>query len=576
MPIPNPKLEKIIIKSIKGISNKTFDLNLYPNKPSILVAPNGFGKSSFAIAFSSFNNNRLALDEDNICQNSNNQSPSIEIFHDGISYRIDENTNTFNNIFDTFVINCSLYAKSRSQYIGGYMAPRASLEIEEIELVSKVPEKVQLNYSIKTNKINFGKNGKILPNISYLLEKNILFEKLQNIDKNKFNKIRTYETPLNKIKEKINSINGTINDILENKQQELLSNFRSIECLNELKQIVKEYSEAQQEVLIYLECVQLVDLFKDENYKNYIKRCLYEIQKEELNSLIKSFDTTGLELKLQEETKNHKKRLVFKFPPANRISNGQRDILTFIAKLAKAKTELNKQNNLLIIDEIFDYLDDANLISFQYYITKFIEEYKKNGKNLYCILLTHLDPEYINNFCFGQQKLQIRYLMNTGTTRQSLVIPLIRKRVVEKTLDKPISRYLLHYNNDEKIIENYNNKQFYEKMYKEVVEKYLQNENYDSLKVCLAIRIKIEEIIYNKLNNQEQKDEFIKTHKTKEKLNFAVDNGIEVPEIYFLLGIIYNDNLHWRENRDFETPLRTKLSNLVIKNMIKSIFKEEQ
>lgn len=576
MSINNPKLEKITINSIKGIRNKIFNLDLYPNKPSILVAPNGFGKSSFAIAFSSFNNNRLALDEDNICQNSNNQSPSIEIFHDGISYRIDENTNTFNSIFSTFVINCSLYAKSRSQYIGGYMAPRASLEIEEIELVSKIPDKVQLDYSIKINKELFGENGKILPNINYLLHNNNLFNDLINIDKNKFDKIRTYKLPLNVIYRKINNYRGTTTDILSNNKQELLNDFNSIDCLKELKEIVKKYSNEQNELLIYLECVQLVELFKDENYKKFIQRCLYELRKEDLNSLIKSFDTTGLELKLQEETKNHKKRLVFKFPPANRISNGQRDILTFIAKLAKAKTELNKQNNLLIIDEIFDYLDDANLISFQYYITKFIEEYKKNNKNLYCILLTHLDPEYINNFCFGQHKLQIRYLMNTGTTRQSLVIPLIRKRVVEKTLDKPISRYLLHYNNDDKIIENYNNKQFYEKMYKEVVEKYLQNENYDSLKVCLAIRIKIEEIIYNKLNNQEQKDEFIKTHKTKEKLNFAVDNGIEVPEIYFLLGIIYNDNLHWRENRDFETPLRTKLSNLVIKNMIESIFKEEQ
>lgn len=576
MSIPNPKLEKIIIKSIKGITDKTFDLNLYPNKPSILVAPNGFGKSSFAVAFSSFNNNRLILDDDNICQTTNNESSSINIFHNGIEYRIDENINTFSNNFDTFVINCSLYAKSRSQYINGFMAPRASLEIEEIELVPNSPQKVQLNYSIKANKTAFGKNGKILPNISYLLDKNILFEKLQNIDKNKFDKIRTYSSLLNKIKEKINSCNGSINDILENNTEELLNDFHSVDCLNELMSIVKEYSKEQQELLIYLECIQLVDVFKDENYKKYTKRCLYELQKEELNSLIKSFDTTNLELTLQEETKNHKKRLVFKFPSANRLSNGQRDILTFIAKLTKAKTELKKQNNLLIIDEIFDYLDDANLISFQYFITKLIEDYKRNGKNLYCILLTHLDPEYINNFCFSQHRLQIRYLMNTGTTRQSIVKDLIKKRVNEPNKKEEISKYLLHFYNEVITIEGYNNKQFYEKIYKEVCDEYLKEKNYDSLKICLAVRIKIEEIIYNKLNSQEQKDEFIKTHTTKEKLNFAVNNGIEVPEIYFLLGIIYNDNLHWRDNRDFETPLRIKLSNLVIKNMIKSIFEEEQ
>ena len=81
MPIPNPKLEKIHIKCIKGIKDKTFELNLYPNKPAILVAPNGFGKSSFAVAFSSFNNRHLALDESNLCQMENLEPPSIKIIY---------------------------------------------------------------------------------------------------------------------------------------------------------------------------------------------------------------------------------------------------------------------------------------------------------------------------------------------------------------------------------------------------------------------------------------------------------------------------------------------------------------
>lgn len=574
MSINNPKLEKITINSIKGIRNKIFNLDLYPNKPSILVAPNGFGKSSFAIAFSSFNNKRLILDDDNKCQAQDIESPSIKILHNGIDYVIDETQNTYSKNFDTCVINCSLYAKSKNQYMGGFTVAKASLEIADIELVSSIPAKVELNYSIKSNKETFGLNGKILPNINYLLDNKFLFKDLQQIDNTKFDKFRTYINPLNKIKDKINNYNGTTNDILNDNKQELILDFASIDCLRELKEIIKKYSDKQEDILLYLESIQFVDILKNENFKKYMKRCLYEIQKEELNNLIINFNTTGIDLKLQEETKNHKKRLVFKFPSANRISNGQRDILTFITSLTKARLELNKQNNLLIIDEIFDYLDDANLISFQYYITKFIEEYKKNDKNLYCILLTHLDPEYINNFCFGQHKLQIRYLMNTGTTRQSIVKNLIKKRLNDTNKNEEISKYLLHFYNGEITIEEYNNKQFYDKMYKEVYDKYLKEENYDSLKICLAVRIKIEEIIYNKLNSQELKEEFIKTHGTKEKLNFAVDKGIDVPEIYFLLGIIYNDNMHWRENRDFDTPLRTKLSNLVIKNMIKTIFNE--
>lgn len=568
MPINNPKLEKITINSIKGIRNKTFNLDLYPNKPSILVAPNGFGKSSFAIAFSSFNNKRLILDDDNKCQAQDIESPSIKILHNGIDYVIDETQNTYSKNFDTCVINCSLYAKSKNQYMGGFTVAKASLEIADIELVSSIPAKVELNYSIKSNKETFGLNGKILPNINYLLDNKFLFKDLQQIDNTKFDKFRTYINPLNKIKDKINNYNGTTNDILNDNKQELILDFASIDCLRELKEIIKKYSDKQEDILLYLESIQFVDILKNENFKKYMKRCLYEIQKEELNNLIINFNTTGIDLKLLEETKNHKKRLVFKFPSANRISNGQRDILTFITSLTKAKLELNKQNNLLIIDEIFDYLDDANLISFQYYITKFIEEYKKNDKNLYCILLTHLDPEYINNFCFSNHKLQIRYLMNTGTTKTSEIIKLIKKREVHKE----ISTYLFHFNNETKEIESYNNTQFYENLYQEVSKKYLKNENYDSLKVCLATRIRIEENIYNKFENNELKTKFIGNYKTRKKLNFAEANGIEVPEIYYLLGIIYNDNLHWKENRDYETPLRTKLSNLVIRNMIKIIF----
>ena len=60
------KLNSISITNIKGIgASKTFELDLFPNKPSLLVAPNGFGKSSFACAFNSMNGNRIDLAEKN-------------------------------------------------------------------------------------------------------------------------------------------------------------------------------------------------------------------------------------------------------------------------------------------------------------------------------------------------------------------------------------------------------------------------------------------------------------------------------------------------------------------------------
>lgn len=87
-----------------------------------------------------------------------------------------------------------------------------------------------------------------------------------------------------------------------------------------------------------------------------------------------------------------------------------------------------------------------------------------------------------------------------------------------------------------------------------------------------GVRIEIEKLAYEKLSTQLLKDKFIATHKTKSKLEFCEENGITISEIHYLLGLIYNDDLHWHEQRDYETPLISKLDNMTIKKMIQEIF----
>ena len=72
-------IKSIHIKNVKGIQDKKFELNIYPNKPSILVAPNGFGKSSFAIAFEAItkNRNKMILEEE--YYPINNSTPNFEL-----------------------------------------------------------------------------------------------------------------------------------------------------------------------------------------------------------------------------------------------------------------------------------------------------------------------------------------------------------------------------------------------------------------------------------------------------------------------------------------------------------------
>lgn len=564
-------LNSISIHAIKGIQNKTFNLDLYPNKPSILVAPNGFGKSSFAIAFNSFNNNRIDLHDDNVCEGHTASEASIEIVVDSSAYIINSSRNTFSHNFSSFVINSSLYAKSVGQYMGDFMGHRALLAIQDIELETKIPAKPSINYSISDNKRAFGTNSKILTNVLYLIKNTKFINSLNTINLSEFKKIRTYINPLNAIKNIINQYSGTADEILLKINDNLITNFRNIACLHTLKEIVKNFSSSNNEAILYLESIQIADFMLSGEFSSYKNWCNYDINKKYIEELIRCFDTTkSPELKIMEKGRNPKK-LIITFPSAKRISNGQRDILSFISQLYRAKRELKKSNNILIIDEIFDYLDDANLIAFQYFITKFIEDYKREGKNLYCILLTHLDPCYINNFCFSQHKLQIRYLMATGTANSSCVLPLMRKRT---NGNSDIDKYLFHYHNEENEVEGLNNKRWYDDLYKEVTNKYLAGLNYDCLKICLAVRIKIEEKAYNLLSGPSDKNKFIETHRTKQKLSFiAQDKEIDYPEIWSLLGIIYNDNLHWKDNKDYETPLRSKLSNIIVRNMISNIFK---
>ena len=68
-------INKIFIDNIKGIDHFEFSQDLYPNRPNILVAPNGYGKSSFATAFLSAQNGPIVLKPEE-CHNediNNNQ-----------------------------------------------------------------------------------------------------------------------------------------------------------------------------------------------------------------------------------------------------------------------------------------------------------------------------------------------------------------------------------------------------------------------------------------------------------------------------------------------------------------------
>ena len=57
-------------------------------------------------------------------------------------------------------------------------------------------------------------------------------------------------------------------------------------------------------------------------------------------------------------------------------------------------------------------------------------------------------------------------------------------------------------------------------------------------------------------------------HGTQNKLKFAESNGVNYPEIFDLLGLIYNDSLHAPDKKNLPQILYSRLQNNTIRTMI--------
>lgn len=575
------KLNSLSIEHIKGIHNKYFELDLHPNKPSILVAPNGFGKSSIAIGFKSLNNSRINLEDKHHHGSNLANLPQLKIKFCDIDYTATISSNTISSNFDVYVINNSVVAKSTGKRMGSFTTSSASLEVSSVTLIDTIPKKCDFEYTPTTAKTAFGLNGKILPNASSLLNNlEFLYQLEKQIDQSAFSKVRTYKAPIKAIIDEINLQSGSANQIKAwikaNCKQKLID----IEELNKLAGLIKSII-GENRLDSFLLAIQFANLTQTPTFKDALSYKLYTRDKAFFDELLSSFNSTRHLINTKEEGKPTKKSLVVHFPKADEVSNGQRDILTFIAHMQRARRKFKKANCILIVDEIFDYLDDANLVAFQYYITQIIEEFKADNRNIFPILLTHLDPAYFRHFCFNKHKLQIRYLARNTTLTSSPTFALVKKRD-DLTIKDKLSKHHFHYHPLDENLENEfqtlglkkawgKSHSFYQYINDEI-SKYLSGEAFDAIAVLLAIRIKIEKLAFEQLGSTDQQDAFHDKHGTGIKLDYCSTLGVEIPETHYLLRIIYNDDLHPHGDRDIETPLRSKLSNVTIQKIISEIF----
>lgn len=576
------KIRKIRIQNVRGISSRTISVDLHPNNPIFFVAPNGFGKTSIATAFNSVKRSKIELQDDDMFQNNQALPPELELTDDeGNTYLADSTSNTISSTFSTFVINSLVKPKATTLHFGSHTTAKPSLSVEPIVLYKSIPSKHELEYSYSSMKQSLGQSaGKLLANLTQELKST---DFIRHFDAVKGELSRLLQTRNN---QKITQFLTEVNSLSGSKTQISSQAIPSANSLNiESVRIIREefnvffHGCSTNELLVNV--IQLRELYRinERQLPSIVAYHEYLADRAEINEMLSFFNCTWKNITASKKGE----QFVIEFPRANQISNGERDVLCFIGKLFEARSKLRKDKAILIIDEIFDYLDDANLIAAQYFLTKFINQFRHANKELYPIILTHLDPLFFNTYSFSTKN--VVYLDRATTIPNKYKINNMLKdrdnckKRNKETYDR-ISTNYLHYstdNTDEAVYlrsigveETIVMPEDFRRVAWEELDNYRNNRDYDPAFVCCGLRILIEKKAYDQLRPELQPQFFTK-FKTIDKLTYAKEVGASVPEVYFLLSIIYNEAMHLDPQCQKLHPIACKLRNKVIHNMIAEI-----
>lgn len=573
-------IKKITIKNVRGLKDITINLNMLPNKPSILVAPNGTGKTSFAIAFQSLTKKRLNVAEENVYQNIAGNKPELILeTDDDNQYVSDISKDEISKNFGVFVINNQNKPNTTTRNIKGVRIPQTRMSVKPIVLIDDFPNDKQIPYTfVKDFSLEKIVKG-CIPSIRELLSN---YDYLASFEEDDLQTYKRALKPVDEFLQRLKNYSGKKSEIWGMISRNDMSLLKEVNIIASRVDNIKHCFPEDNECQLYLKAIQIIYTYikyKNE-FKNKISYAKHKKDYESYKELFDSLNDTWKGIKPKKEGK-----LVFvEISDTDSLSNGERDIIVFLSMLQRAKNELKKENNILIIDEVFDYLDDANLVSAQYYITKFIKEYNDNGKNIFPIIMSHLNPDYYNTFAFKKNKMKVYYLKPHAIPSASENMrKLIEIRKKSKNGDSdPISKYMLHFYNDytqanvESILKD-NKLDIWVKV--ESFKKYCENQTqnylsdkgieYDSMAVCVWLRECIERYLYSKLP-PEKKEQLFSCKGTDKKIQFAEECGIDTPEIFSLLKMIYNDSLHNNQpgEKDLRQTLYSRLENKTIRTMV--------
>lgn len=590
-------IRNIKIQNIKGFGNNpvTLPVELKTNRINLLFAPNGTGKSSLAAAFKSLSQRTLDVNKEDKYHKDETLPSSLSLELDGTAYTADAHHNNISSHLRCKVINCATNVQTIQQNRGNYTNVRGFLDINDIVIEQVVPY-TSNGYSVMEIRRSFGTNGKILDNLSndfgntkFLIGTKVIWDKLDF-----FAKAQGRMALVQDILDNVNSIEGTKPVVLRNINHSWFDQIELNQTYNEITNTLQTYIQCQTRCLKFLTFYQMLIHWQHNKLKikaatAYAEYCQ---NKKEIDDNLQLLDNTWKNIHT-EEVHN---QLVVRFPQADEISNGQRDLLTFLVSLIKFKMLIKSgKKYLLLIDEVFDYLDDANMIVAQYFLTSFLDISKDN---LFLCILSHLNPFTFRSYVFSEKRLNPQYLKNTvpcATNKMKAFIA-FRENLDKQTPGEPQNLYhdlshdLFHYNpksvdysarisalsHDSHIDTTWGKTSVLHQILINESNNYFSGQpQYDPYAVAMALRLRVEKLMYNKLDPALRKG-FIDEKMTKNKFKYCNNNGILVPDVLYIVSAIHNDADHIKysvvTNQYIEKPMVYKLQNNAVKEILKKIF----
>lgn len=592
-------ITNITIKNIKGYGDPAISigLELKTNKVNMLYAPNGSGKSSLVAAFASLLPKSLKVEKENMYHKDETLDAELKITLDNEVLVANKQKNEISPKLKSYVINSGIIPGTTQHNMGkGFTSVSGYLDVEDIELVDKIPAAIVPTYKITDIRKAFGKNGKVLPTL--LVFQTIDFwrdcDKISG-DITFFNQAKGRVALISQIRDYINSLDTTAEKIMAQLTDAMFAALEGTECYLRIMSVMGKYAEADTPASRYLLFYELRYFWEHskEEVKKALQRDAYEQHKRHIDWNLSLLDQTWKNIHTEEVND----KLVLQLPHADEISNGQRDIFTFIAEMLKFSASLRQgKQYLLLIDEIFDYLDDANVIAAQCFLTTILKEWKGS---VYLCIMTHLNPYTFKNYIFSEDKVNHIYLFNTkpqATPEMKAFISfreaLDRKNdQAQDALYNKLSHDLFHYNpvpvdystdiatykTNQHLKQTWGRTPVLHEVLIQEVNKYLSGiEDYDPYAVALSVRLRIEKALYEKLPSQVLKDAFVNEKMTKNKIDFCKRKEIDVPEVFNIANAIHNDSDHLKfdaeQNKYIERPMVYKLQNQVIRTIIGHLF----